>query len=670
MKYRSIGETAQVIIKNVQDLISLKDLDDTHWVATSAPLDAFHLNIDFLKYIDTGNDGRISSDEVKQSLRWFFDIYVEPSKLKMGVDILDPIELNSESSSYKSINEVYEYIKSHCDDDKVLLNHVVKLKNEIQAIIIQQSPIVKLETISDDGLKEYFRDIIAIHGGCEHPGGGQGVSVVSVNEFQDIIAKWTEWQAVSNLSDDEHKTEVFPFAKSTPAIYGIFKSVNDKIEQYFSLCDLVKLDPELKKSCWPRINDDSFVDLKDLNQVKEILGESPIAEPNANKRLLFEEFVNPAYVEAIKKFYKDIFVELYGQEEVMEYSQWLKIKSVFVPYESWVAAKPKIDMSKFPKEKLLSYLQTDISSKALEYIESIPQPTVSFDQITVAEKAMLFRKLFMAFANNYVAMSDLYDYKKPSILEEGTLIMDGRRFNLAIRVFDQKEHMVVTKNSSTYVMYVELTNEPLNKKIEVAVPLARGMSGYIMIGKRGIFEHVDGTSMQAKVVQIVDFPVSFVDAIIKPFKKLGATLTNKIDSIAINAEKKLASTTDSMIDPDQKVSPPPAANSNQTAGMIAGGGFAIAAIGSSLAFMTKTLSEIHPGKIVMFIVCLILAMLIPLSIVAFIRLARRDISCLLEGAGWAINPRLRITKRMKKYISEKTVKTIIFGICFTPRKTK
>ena len=670
MKYRSIGETAQVIIKDVQDLISLENLDDTHWVATSAPLDAFHLNLDFLKYIDTGNDGRISSDEVKQSLKWFFDIYTEPNKLEMGVDVLDTSELNSASSCYDSINEVCEYIKAHSDGDQVLLSHVVKLKNEIQAIIIQQSPIVQLENICDEGLKEYFGDIIAIHGGCEHPGGGQGVSVVSVNEFQEVIAKWTDWQAVSNLSDDEHKTEVFPFANSTPVVYGTFQLVKDKIEHYFTLCDLVKLDPEIKKLCWPRINDDSSVDLKDLNQIKVILGESSVAEPNANKHLLFEEFVNPAYVDAIKRFYKEIFVELYGQEEVMEYSQWLKIKSVFAPYQDWVAAKPDIDMSKFSKEKLHSYLQTDVSSKALEYIESIPQSTVSFDQITVVEKAMLFRQLLMCFANNYVSMSDLYDYTKPSILEEGTLIMDGRRFNLAIRVFNLNEHMLVTKNSSTYVMYVELTNEPLNRKLEVAVPLARGMSGYVMIGKRGIFEHVDGTIMQAKVVQIVDFPVSFIDAIFKPFKKLGDTVTNKIDSIATNAEKKLASTTDSMIDPAKKVAPAPSANSSQTASMIAGGGFAIAAIGSSLAFMTKTLSEIQPSKIVIFVVCLMLAMLIPLSIVAFIRLARRDISCLLEGAGWAINPRLRITKRMKKYISEKTVKTIIFGICLTPHKTK
>ena len=668
MKYRSVGEAAQVVIKNVKDLINLIDLDDTHWVSTSAPVEAFHINKDFLQYLDTEKDGRVSSNEVKSSLKWFFDLYESPAELMMGVDVLDPKELKKDSKHFNDINEVYNYIKNNSDDEQVLLSHVVKLKNEIQAIIIQQSPIVFAHSIEDQSLNEYFTDIVTIHGGCEHPAGGRGVSVVSVKEFQDVIAKWIEWQAVSNLSDDEHKTEVFPFANQTPLVYAIFESIKDKIEHYFSLCDLVKLDPAIKQSCWPRINDDKSIDLKDPQQVQTVMCDAPIAEPNNQKVMQFDEFINPAYVDVVKSFYSKIFEELYGQEDTMEYSQWQRIKSVFEPYKKWVEAKPSIDMTEFSKEKLQEYLQTDISNRALKHIESIPQPTVSFNQIILAEKMMLFRKLFVSFANNYVSMPDLYDYAKPSILEEGTLIMDGRRFNLAIRVFNQAEHMLVTKKSSTYVMYVELTHQPLNKKMEVAVPLARGMSGYIMVGKRGIFEHADGTIMQAKVVQIVDFPVSFFDAILKPFKKLGEAVTTKIDSIASSAEKNLLSTTDTLIDPNKKVAPPPVNNSNQTAGMIAGGGFAIAAIGSSLAFMTKTLSSIHPSRIVMFVVCLILAMLIPLSIVAFVRLARRDVSCLLEGAGWAINPRLRITKRMKKYISEKTVKTIIFGICFTPKK--
>jgi hypothetical protein len=668
MKYTSIGETAQVIIKDVKDLINLMDLDDTHWVATSAPVEAFHLNKDFLKYLDTELDGRISSNEVKQSLKWFFDLYEVPSKLKMGVDVLNPEELKKSSKLFSDINEVYNYIKNNSETDAVVLSDVIKLKNEIQAIIIQQSPIVLAENVADESLKEYFTDIFTIHGGCEHPGGGSGVSVVSVKEFQDIIAKWTEWQAVSNLSDDKHKTEVFPFANKTPQVYAIFESIKHKIEHYFSLCDLVKLDPNLKQSCWPRITGDNSVDLKDLGQVKVLLDESAISEPSEQKKLFFEEFINPAYVDIIKSFYSEVFDELYSKEKVMEYTQWQKIKSVFEPYKKWVEAKPNVDMSSFSKEKLLDYLQTDISAKALQHIEAIPQPTVSFKQITLTEKMMLFRKLFISFTNSYVSMTDLYDSNATSILEEGTLIMDGRRFNLAIRVFNQKEHMLVTKKSSTYVMYVELTHQPSSRKLEVAVPLARGMSGYIMIGKRGIFEHVDGTIMQAKVLQIVDFPVSFLDAILKPFKKLGEAVTSKIDSIASSAEKNLLSTTDSFVDPKKTVMPPPVNNSNQTAGMIAGGGFALAAIGSSLAFMTKTLSSIQPSRIFVFVLCLLLAMLIPLSIVAFIRLARRDVSCILEGAGWAINPRLRITKRMKKYISEKTVTSIIFGICITPKK--
>ena len=86
----------------------------------------------------------------------------------------------------------------------------------------------------------------------------------------------------------------------------------------------------------------------------------------------------------------------------------------------------------------------------------------------------------------------------------------------------------------------------------------------------------------------------------------------------------------------QTAAPAPSGN------MLAGGGIAIAALGSSFAFITKIFAELQPVGLLKGLAAAVLAVLIPSSIVAWLRLSKRDLSVLLEGAGWAINSRMRL----------------------------
>jgi hypothetical protein len=105
----------------------------------------------------------------------------------------------------------------------------------------------------------------------------------------------------------------------------------------------------------------------------------------------------------------------------------------------------------------------------------------------------------------------------------------------------------------------------------------------------------------------------------------------------------------------QTSSPAPAAPTGvgNFGGLMAGGGIAIAALGSSFAFITKTFSGLHLSTILIGLGAAVGAVILPTTIIAFFRLRRRDLSAILEGSGWAINLRMRLSYRQSRYFTER-----------------
>ena len=77
-------------------------------------------------------------------------------------------------------------------------------------------------------------------------------------------------------------------------------------------------------------------------------------------------------------------------------------------------------------------------------------------------------------------------------------------------------------------------------------------------------------------------------------------------------------------------------------GLLAGGGVAFAAVGAGLSYVGKTLAE-NPWGVIGGLGAAVLAVLVPTLVQAFLTLRRRDLSAVLEGSGWAINARMRLS---------------------------
>lgn len=340
-------------------------------------------------------------------------------------------------------------------------------------------------------------------------------------------------------------------------------------------------------------------------------------------------------------------------------------------YLAWQAAggaaegKPQTAVEPLGVEKLSQYREKGEDGKnfraaLLELIDSGSQTAAMLDGIRLVEKLTLYQANLLTLANNFVSFPHLYDPASRAMFESGSLVMDGRRFNFAVRVQEHASHAAVAKNGNTCVIYVEVSPPGGAERYEVAVPVTSGNKGGLCVGKRGIFEDISGRQCDARIVEIIDNPVSVPEAIVSPFKRLGRMLSGKIEAITASGQKQFDAKTSAVVNqaggtPAPAPQPQPTTNKGLLAGgLLMGGGVAIAALGSAMAYIGNTLAT-DSGRFTFLVVVIgvILSVIIPTAIVAILKLRRRDFSAILEGSRWAINVRMRLTRKQGRAFTQK-----------------
>jgi len=399
------------------------------------------------------------------------------------------------------------------------------------------------------------------------------------------------------------------------------------------------------------------LDFDDPATLRHVLAKAPLAKARSDAMLRFDDRINPCYHKAIERFRSEVISRMLdGCQEGISADQWETLKDAFEAHQAWLDAKEDTPIESLGPEKLVLYLDAKYADAVRELMASSAETAFDMGNIRLTEKLALFQRHLLDLANNFVSFPHLYDPDRRAMFEAGTLVIDGRRFNLAVRVDDRKQHAKVARTSNMFVMYVEVTPAPDGERMyEVAVPVTAGGKGNLCAGKRGLFVDVNDNQCDARVVEIIANPISLREALVAPFVRLGRVLTGKIESLTAQAEKKLDAGASEAVDriapageADKAARPSPGAS---TGGMLMGAGVAVAALGSALAYITKTLAETSWVAIVIGVLAAAVVVLLPTSIVAVLKLRRRDLSAILEGSGWGVNARMRLTWKMARFFS-------------------
>ncbi|MDD4539523.1 MAG: hypothetical protein PHT80_10955, partial [Lentisphaeria bacterium] len=664
MKFARYGKSYQMVIENGQDLSEVLQLDEALWGATSAPSHVFHCDPQLITALDQGAKGRVTCEDIKAAITWLLKQLPDKSKITSDFDgKLALADINAGDDSGKALTASAKYIHKELassDASTISLAQIRSFLSTVQARALNGDGVLTAKSAGENAaVKEILADIVAATGGTKDIDGSMGASEKELNDFLAAIPPFLEWLAQGEIPAGCDTTAIMTCGADTPALSALLQTHSAKIDKVFELSRLLAFDGRLQtKAMAPDVKVAAF-DPANQDEVNAYLQALPFAPPNAESLLPLDiTKINPLYQGWWQDVVNKIIKPLLGdQTTALTPADWQKIKDLFAPFNAYLAAKKGGIVEKIPADKLRAYLANDALiaevRKLLLMDKAVAETVRAAKEV---EKLLLYRSYLIRFVNNFVCFRDLYAENSHALFECGSLVIDGRWFNVALKIDTIANHQLLAKSSQMFTLYVEVEKSPTDKMI-VVVPVTSGSKGNLVAGKRGVFYDINKKDYDAKVLQVVENPVCIREAMYAPFSRLWGLIEGKIEGLSGAAEKNLQGSFNKALTPGAAPAPAPAAtppkgDSKMPGGtMLIGASVAFAALGSALAFITKTVSGMTGLQIWIGVLCAILALMLPVILIAVIKLNRQDLSSILEGCGWAINLRMRLDSKLRNQFS-------------------
>jgi len=656
VRFARYGRTYQLLIQNAQDLQDVLRLDESLWVATSAPIKAFRCDEQFLKLVDTDHDARIHTEELKAAISWLLERLADVSMLPEGRDELPLSAIGTDTPEGKALVDSARYVLQ-CQGaapESISLGQVRRFQASVKARPLNGDGVLVPAAAEDPELRLFIEDVLRCTEPVQDASGQPGITAAHVQKFLDAAARYLAWREKGRIPPGAERTDLMPLGESTPRAYALYRAHADKVESFFARCRLLAFDARAAAQLGPRDEELASLDASDPAAVEEFLLRAPIAEPNAQGALpLREDALNPAYRSWTGALKEQVLRPALGDvPDALTEEAWREVERFFAPYAAYLAAREGAEVERVPPERLERYRDGDFARRTAALLEADRKVAAVMAGVRQLEQLLLYHQNLMRLANNFVSFPELYDRDRRALFEAGSCVMDGRWFNLAVPVDDPAAHKQMARQSSFFTMYLEVTGAAPEERFQVAMPVTAGTRGNLQVGKRGVFFDVRGREYVARIVDILEQPISLQEALVAPFVRIGRFLAGKIESLAGTAEKQLERGIEGTA---AVIARPPTAapTASQRAGMFVGVSVALAALSSALAFIVKTLTGLKLHQIALGVLGVALVVMVPVSIVALVKLRRRDLSALLEGCGWAINARMRLTRAQGRFFSQR-----------------
>ena len=326
---------------------------------------------------------------------------------------------------------------------------------------------------------------------------------------------------------------------------------------------------------------------------------------------------------------------------------------------AWAAQFATVKAALDPKAKVLTEADWNEIGAKLKAFEEY-QKSISITQAAKqsVDKLLHLTRDFFTLLRNYVTLQDLYNTKKWAIFQVGTLVVDQRTCDLCVRVTDAAAMAAQAAKSGMYLLTCDCVSKSTGKTMKIIAAVTVGEVGDLFVGKNCIFYDVYGVDYDAKIVNIIDNPISIKQAAWSPYRKFSNFVSEQINKFA--AEKEGAVMSDATAKFDAKTAEVKTADiSNAAAAKEAGksaGSFDIAkfsgvfaAIGLGLGMLGSCVVAIFSGlvklslwQLILVILAIFLIISGPSMFLAWLKLRKRNLAPILNAQGWAVNAAAKI----------------------------
>jgi hypothetical protein len=669
------GGAYQLRIESIEDLEHLDELDEIFWVATSAPIHQLRCDPVALELLDYNRNGRIICREIRRTQRWLFRVLNDRNAVNERLDTAQLEHINADDPDGAKLLTAARRVLSNLDkaDSSVITLQDVR---DNKAILAKGSRngdgVIPPDSIDDEALQNFITDVMSSVGKETGIAGNEGVNGDLLDAFLAHAKTFLDWQKLYTESAAAEGHPMLPLGEDTASAHKAYAAVADKVTAYFELCKVTAVNELMERSSVPVEAPAETYTSPEARQ--DYLSASPIARPRADGRLVIDKHVNPFYSPALEDLRSSVLNPLLGaQHGPFSEEDWQTVQNAFAAYEEWLAKKSGGEVESLGTDKLNDYLEGDLHDKLRGLIDEDLRVGEELSGLKEVERLLLMQRWYLDVCNNFISFPKLYQQGTRAMFEIGRLVIDGRIFNFNMRVQNVDQHSKDARPSGIFLMYAEVTARPEDPVWHIVTPVTCRHRGNLGLGKRGVLFDLDGKIWDVRVVKVIENPISLTEAILAPFKKISTLITSAVEKISASTEQSLeASLTktttsvekgfaQSVQAPAAPVAPaaapaPAEVPATRTRDMMLTGGIAFAALGSSFAYITSTIVDLGIEKSLMGVAAGLLIALVPILMVAAIKLHARNLSSILEASGWAINARMRLTHRLARRLAPDPVR--------------
>jgi hypothetical protein len=628
------GGLDQVSLETGADLLALDQLDQKLWVALGCPAKGLELDEKTLALVDTDGDGRIGAPDVIAAVKWAAVRLNDVGEVIPGSDLLPLASINSTPEGRVIAASARQILDSigRKDSPSIAVAEATDTARIFAANPLNGDGIIPAEATDDPAIQALIKDIADCIGGSTRSSGAVGVTAQAIDRFFDELAAYLAW------IDQSSTKEIAVLGEGTEAACKAIRAVRAKVEDYFTRCSMVAFDERSADALNRSETDYAAIAAGELTATAEAVRGFPLAHVEAGRPLPLRDGVNPAWSAELVALHEKAVVPVFGPgKNSLTADDWAALTSKVAAYETWLGGKVGSTVEKVgvarAKEILAGSGRAALSvlvarDKALE-----PE----FKAISDVERLARYYRDLSTLLGNFVNFADFYSRDRFAAFQAGTLFLDSRSTELCIRVDGVSPLAAMSK---AYITYCDCTKAD-GAAMKIAACFTQGDGDYLFVGRNGVFYDRHGTLWYAVITSIVDNPISIRQAFFSPYKKFIRLIEEQVAKRAAAADSgnvdKLSSTA------NQAAAPKPPQGNKFDLALITGIGVAIGSIGTFLATVFAKFVELPGWELPLIVVGLFLVISLPSMFIAALKLRQRTLGPILEGNGWAINGRVKIS---------------------------
>ena len=642
------GGFDQVQIDSGADMLALKELDQKLWVALSCPTRGIEFDNKTLDLIDHDADAHVHANEVLSAIAWASGLLRNSDLLVKGSDSVALADINDSSEEGQQVLASAQYILKclgKTDAAEISLADMADIEKFVAGLEFNGDGVIHTGQITDAGTRKTIEDIIKYRGSVPDLSGNAGIDQEISDAFFAEIAAYSDWQVSGNADGD-----IRFLGENTQAAADAFHAIRDKVNDYFTRCQLAAYDARAAVPLSRSAEDYQNIAAQTLSAQNIDIANFPLATVEPDKPLPLISGINPAWQKQVDGLREQAIFPLFGKKETLLASEWADLCARFAAFDTWQTAKPACCAEELGEARLREIFDSSHKKTIDNLISQDKAVETEVKAIRSVEKLLHFNRDLFKLVNNFVSFRSFYTGRDKAIFQVGTLYLDGRSCDLCIKVEDIGKHAEFASMSGLYLAYCDCVRSGGTEKMSIAAAFTAGDSDFLMIGRNGIFYDRRGQDWDATIVRIVDHSISIRQAFWAPYKKLSKFISEQLQKLAASkaatADEKLIKAATESARPVTDTSPPPPLKTpfdvGKFAGIFAAIGLALGAIGGILASLVSGLLGLKFWQIPLAIIGLMLLISGPAMILAWFKLKKRNLGPVLDANGWAINARARI----------------------------